>query len=265
MKRPVLVLYGLLAYLLFNASFLYLGGFLQDFAVPKAVNDGTVVSTPQALAINLSLVFLFGFFHSLMARDGFKRWWTRFVPVAAERSTYVLQSALFLFLAMWQWHPMPHEIWLMDGLLAAAMTALFGAGILILLTSTFLIDHFELFGLKQVWFANKGLPMPRTEFTQPLLYRIVRHPMQLGVLITVFATPKMTVGHLVFAAAMGLYVLIGLYFEERALLRDFGDTYRDYQKSTPMLIPRLLPVRRRKSGTAAMGTTVFAGSAGDES
>lgn len=247
MKRPFLVLYGLFAYLLFNASFLYLVGFLLEVAVPKAVNDGAVVSTFEALAVNLFLVFLFGFFHSLMARDGFKRWWTRFVPVAAERSTYVLQSALFLFLAMWQWRPMPDPIWQVDGLLAVVTIALFGLGVLVLLTSTFLIDHFELFGIKQVWYANKGQPIPRAEFREPLLYRIVRHPMQLGVLITVFATPHMTVGHLVFATAMGLYVLVGLYFEERALLREFGDSYRDYQRRTPMLIPRLFSLGRKPS------------------
>ncbi len=239
MKRPILVLYGLLAYVAFNASFIYLAGFLQSFGVPKAVNDGVVVGWPEALAVNVFLVFLFGFFHSLMARDGFKRWWGRYVPVDAERSTYVVQSALFLSLAMWQWRPMPEVIWQLEGIAAMAMVGLFGLGVLVLLTSTFLIDHFELFGLKQVWFANAKRPLPTPEFKQPLLYRIVRHPMQLGVLITVYATPVMTVGHLVFASSMALYILIGLYFEERSLLREFGDDYRAYQQQTPMLIPGL--------------------------
>ena len=210
--------------------------------MPKTVNDGIQTPWGEALAINVLLVFLFGFFHSLMARDGFKRWWTRFVSPQAERSTYVLQSALFLMLAMWQWRPMPEVLWTFDGSLATLMNVLFVAGVLTLLTSTFLIDHFELFGLKQVWFANGERPLPAAEFRQPFLYRIVRHPMQLGVIITVFATATMTVGHLVFAGSMTLYVMVGLYFEERALLREFGDEYREYRESTPMLIPALLPL-----------------------
>ena len=265
MKRPFLVLYGLSTYLLFNASFLYLVGFLQDFAVPKAINDGVVVPMPEALAVNLLLVFLFGFFHSLMARDGFKRWWTRVVPVEAERSTYVLQSAAFLFLAMWQWRPMPDVIWHVEGAAALALTGLFVAGVVILLTATFLIDHFELFGLKQVWFAGRNRPMPAAQFKEPLLYRVVRHPMQLGVLLTVFSTSHMTVGHLVFATLMGLYVLVGLYFEERALLREFGDVYRDYQRRVPMLIPRLVPPVRRGAIGEAVESESQARIAGEKS
>lgn len=241
MKRPLLLAYGMTCYVLFNTSFLYMAGFLQEFAVPKAINDGTAISTGPALLVNLGLVFLFGFFHSLMARDSFKAWWTRIVPAEAERPTYVLQSALFLMIAMWFWQPMPGVIWQFEGIAAYGFIALFGIGMTLLLTSTFLIDHFELFGLKQVWFANAGQPMPQTEFKQPWLYRVVRHPMQLGVLITVYATPHFTVGHLVFASAMATYILIGLYFEERALVREFGDDYRQYQKDTPMLFPRLLP------------------------
>lgn len=239
MKRPFLLLYGLAAYTLFNASFIYLAGFLQDVGVPKAINDGEQVHTALALVINIGLIFLFGFFHSLMARQGFKDWWTQYVPVDAERSTYVLQSALFLVLAMWQWRPMPEIIWQLEGLSATAAVVLFGTGMAILLTSTFLIDHFELFGLKQVWYANTNRTPPQTTFKTPLLYQWVRHPMQLGVLITVFATPMMTLGHLVFATSMAVYILIGLYFEERSLVREFGDTYRQYQRTTPMLIPRM--------------------------
>lgn len=253
MKRPFLVLYGLFAYLLFNASFVYMLGFLQGVGVPKAVNDGAVVSTGEALAINVLLIFLFGFFHSLMARDSFKQWWTRIVPVDAERSTYVLQSALFLFLALGYWQPMPTVIWELDGLYALAMQALFVVGVATLLTSTFLIDHFELFGLKQVWFANADRDAPEPSFKEPFLYRIVRHPMQLGVIMLVFATPLMTVGHLVFASLMTLYVLIGLYFEERALLREFGDTYRDYQARKPMLIPGLKFRRKAPARLDASG------------
>ena len=242
MKRPVLVLYGLIAYILFNASFVYMLGFLQSTGVPKAINDGEMGPAATAVSINLFLVFLFGFFHSLMARDSFKRWWTRIVPADAERSTFVLQSALFLLLAMVYWQPMPGVIWQLGGVAEIVVLTLFVVGVLTVLTSTFLIDHFELFGLKQVWFANRERPQPKAKFVEPLLYRLVRRPMQLGMVITLFATPLMTTGHLVFAVSMTLYVLIGLYFEERALLREFGDRYRDYQQRVPMLIPRLFPV-----------------------
>jgi protein-S-isoprenylcysteine O-methyltransferase Ste14 len=241
MKRLILILYGLTAYALFNLSFVYLLGFLQDFAVPKGINDGETTSAIQALAINVFLVFLFGFFHSLMARDSFKRWWTKIIPESAERPTYVLQSAVFLAVAMFYWQPMPQVIWAIDGVWAVLTQVLFVLGVATLLTSTFLIDHFELFGLKQVWYASRDRKIPEPRFVQPLLYRIVRHPMQLGMITLLFATPLMTVGHLVFATSMTIYVLIGLYFEERALLRQFGDQYARYQEQVPMLIPRLLP------------------------
>ena len=265
MKRPFLIAYGLLAYALFNASFFYLAGFLQDFGVPKAINDGVQTATGLALSINVGLVFLFGFFHSLMARDSFKQRWTRIVPVDAERSTYVLQSALFLALAMWQWRPMPQVLWHVEGTLALALVGLFCVGVAVLLISTFLIDHFELFGLKQVWFAGAGRQMPAAEFKTPLLYRIVRHPMQLGVLITVFSTPHMTVGHLVFAASMAAYVLIGLWFEERSLVREFGTAYEDYQRTTPMLLPRLLPARRNRALLKPQSLSAEAVRAGEQS
>ncbi|MEM1433912.1 MAG: methanethiol S-methyltransferase [Pseudomonadota bacterium] len=259
MKRPFLIAYGLLAYASFNASFLYLAGFLQAVAVPKAINDGIETSTAAALAINLTLVFLFGFFHSLMAREGFKKHWTRIIPVDAERSTYVLQSALFLALAMWQWRPMTQTVWEVEGPLAMVLVGIFFAGIAVLLISTFLIDHFELFGVKQVWLANAGTPLPPATFRTPMLYRFVRHPMQLGVLITVFATPHMTVGHLVFAASMAAYVLVGLHFEERSLVREFGTAYRSYQRTTPMLLPRLIPARRSRAPTRPQPATVRRG------
>ncbi len=239
MKRPLLLLYGVFAYVLFNLSFLYLLGFLTGLGVPKAVNDGPVEPLWFAMAIDLSLIFLFGFFHSLMARDWFKRWWIKVVPSDAERSTYVLQSAIFLFLAMWFWVPIPSVLWQLEGNVALAIQMLFLLGVIVVLASTFQIDHFELFGIRQVFYASAGKPLPESEFREPWLYRRARHPMQLGVLITLFATPSMSVGHLVFATLMTVYILIGLHFEERALLREFGDTYRDYQRRTPMLIPRL--------------------------
>ena len=237
MKRPVLLIYGVVCYALFNVSFLYLGGFLLDLIVPKAINDGIATPLGQAIAINLGLVFLFGFFHSLMARQRFKAWWTKIVSPDAERSTYVLQSALFLSLAMWQWRPMPEVIWQVDGAAAVLAYALFGLGLVLVLLSTFLIDHFELFGLRQIWTAHTGREMPKPVFRTPLLYRAVRHPMQLGVMILLFSTPLMTAGHLLFAMAMTLYILIGLYFEERSLLREYGEAYAAYKRRVPMLLP----------------------------
>ena len=237
MKRPGLFVYGIVCYLLFNAVFLYFAGFLADFGAPKAINDGVQSSWVAATSINLGLIFLFGFFHSLMARERFKAWWTRIVSPDAERSTYVLQSSLFLGLAMWQWRPLPLTIWQLDGVGALVMQALFILGIGIVLVSTFLIDHFELFGLRQVWSATTDKSLPPPQFRTPSLYRIVRHPMQLGMAIALFATPHMTVGHLLFAGSMTLYIIIGLYYEERALIRVFGDRYRAYQAQTPMLVP----------------------------
>lgn len=244
MKRPGLILYGAGAYILFNISFLYMLGFLQGIIVPKAVNDGATVSLAPALLINTGLIFLFGFFHSLMARARFKHWWTRIVSIEAERSTYVLQSAVFLGLAMWQWQPMPWVLWSFDGALAIATYAVFVLGGVLVLLSTFLIDHFELFGLRQIWSANTKRPMPKPVFRTPSLYRMVRHPMQLGVILVFFGTPHMTAGHLLFAGLMTTYVLIGLWFEERSLIREFGAEYRAYQTRVPMLIPGLKPLHR---------------------
>ena len=242
MQRPGLILYGACAYILFNAAFLYMIAFLLGLPVTAASDAGTPPGPVLAVAINTGLVFLFGFFHSLMARQRFKQWWTRIIPADAERSTYVLQSALFLALAVWQWQPLPATIWSVDGALAWMAYGICGLGVFLVLVSTFLIDHFELFGLRQIWQANRARPMPAPQFRTPSLYRFVRHPMQLGVILLVIGTPHMTVGHALFAGLMIAYVLIGLWFEERSLVREFGDAYRAYQRHVPMLIPRLTPV-----------------------
>lgn len=246
MKRPGLILYGVLCYAFFNISFLYMAGFLLDLLVPKTINSGTPVSYWTAIPTNLALIFLFGFFHSLMARQKFKEWWTQFVPVEAERSTYVLQAAAFLSLLMAFWQPMPAQVWSVTDGWAMGFYAMFAVGLIMVLLSTFLIDHFELFGLRQIWSANKSAPMPASTFRTPMLYKIVRHPMQLGVILVFFATPHMTTGHLFFAVSMTVYVLIGLFFEERSLVREFGDTYRDYQAHVPMLLPNPFPRRTRE-------------------
>lgn len=255
MTRIFVLAYGVFSYAMFLAVFSYLAGFLLDFFVPKAINDpiqtsahaalgnGQVVAggpaDPYALWINLGLVAVFGVTHSMMARGWFKRAITKIVPAQAERSSFVLQSSLCLALAMWQWRAMDTTIWQVEGVAALVFYALFVLGASILLLSTFLIDHFELFGLRQIWANLRGKKMPMPEFKTPMLYKIVRHPMQLGIIILLFATPHMTVGHLIFAGAMTAYIFVGLYFEERDLLRTFGARYAAYQANVPMLIPGL--------------------------
>ncbi|WP_424975645.1 methyltransferase family protein [Dinoroseobacter sp. S124A] len=244
MKRLFVFAYGSLAYMLFLGVFSYMAGFLLGLFVPKAINDPATLPVAHpalAVALNLAAIALFGVLHSLLARDWVKAWLIRFLPAAAERSTYVVQSSLCLALAMWLWQPMTGTIWQVEGPAALAVYALFALGAGIVFWSTFLIDHFELFGLRQIWTHLRGEPMPVPEFRTPALYRIVRHPMQLGVVILLFATPHLTSGHLLFAGSMTLYVFVGLYFEERALVRTYGARYQAYQASVPMLIPGLRP------------------------
>ncbi len=250
MSRIATMTYSLISYALFNAVFLYLAAFLLEIGVPKTINSGTVWHWVSAVIIDLGLIALFGATHSIMARDWFKRWLTRYVPDVAERSTYVLQASLFLALTIWQWQPMPQAIWHVEGNAALVFYAAFGIGAILLLWSTFLIDHFELFGLRQAWYYVRGLAMPEPEFRTPALYRVVRHPMQLGVMIMFLATPHMTVGHLLFAGSMIGYIFIGLYFEERSLVRIFGDEYRAYQARVPMLIPTIRFRQPRLAGHA---------------
>lgn len=243
MTRYLPLAFSAICYALFNIVFLYLALFLLELGVPKTINSGVVGHWAPSLAINLGLVALFGATHSVMARDWFKRWLTRFVPEVAERSVYVLQSSVFLAIAMLHWQAMPQVIWHVEGAAAWLFYAAFGLGVVVLLWSTFLIDHFELFGVSQTWRHLRGTPSPRPEFRTPALYKIVRHPMQLGVVIMFLATPHMTVGHLLFAGAMIGYIVVGLYFEERSLVREFGDAYRAYQRRVPMLFPSLRSLR----------------------
>ncbi|MBZ8135314.1 isoprenylcysteine carboxylmethyltransferase family protein [Afifella sp. IM 167] len=238
MNRYLIAAYGFFAYAAFNLVFLYLPGFLLELPLPKTINSASDTPPGAALAVDLGLIALFGFTHSLMAREGFKRRLTRFIPKAAERSTFVLQSTFFLALLIWQWRALPATIWAFDGAGAVLAYLLFGFGLALVLLSTHAIDHMALFGVAQVRRHFHGEPEPEAEFCTPFLYRIVRHPMQAGMIVLLFATPHMTVGHLVFAAAMTAYILIGLYFEERSLIREFGDTYRRYRACVPMLVPR---------------------------
>lgn len=238
MKRVFIFIYGVVSYLIFFGCFLYLIGFLANAFVPKSIDSGATGALLPALLINLALVVLFGVQHSVMARRCFKRRLARFVPGAAERSTFVLASSLVLIVTFWLWRPFPQVVWEVEqAWLRAALWGLMGVGVFLILLSSFLINHFELFGLQQVYLNLRRKRAAPIAFGTPLLYRLVRHPLHLGTTTLLWATPQMTAGHLFFAAAMTTYILIGIYFEERDLERHFGDAYRAYQRSTPRLLP----------------------------
>jgi protein-S-isoprenylcysteine O-methyltransferase Ste14 len=234
----VALLYGILAYVAFCVTFLYAIGFVTGLVVPKTIDSGTAGPLAQALVVNLALMAVFAIQHSVMARKQFKRWWTQFVPPSVERSTYVLLSSIALILLFGHWRPIPTVIWQIDHpLLAIAVTALSLAGWLIVLTSTFLINHFELFGLHQVASNLAGRPLPAPRFQTPLYYKLVRHPLYLGFIIAFWAAPTMTAGHLLFAAVTTAYILVGILLEERDLVDLFGDEYRRYKDRVSMLVP----------------------------
>jgi protein-S-isoprenylcysteine O-methyltransferase Ste14 len=232
-------LYGLFSYAVFLAVFVYAIGFIGGFLTPTILDGEPRRPLLEALAINLGLLTLFAVQHSVMARPAFKRWWTRYVPESVERSTYVLFSSLALVVLFAFWEPIGGVIWQTEGVARAIVIGLYGLGWIVLLYSTFLIDHFDLFGLRQVWNRLKANPYEPPKFYTPSLYRIVRHPLYVGWLMIFWAAPTMTVAHLVFALATTAYILIAIQLEERDLVAAFGDTYVDYRRSTPMLIPRL--------------------------
>jgi protein-S-isoprenylcysteine O-methyltransferase Ste14 len=236
--RVFALVYGIAAYLSFLAAFLYSVGFVGNLALPTTIDRGSTSTPLQAIGIDLALLLLFALQHSVMARPSFKRWWTRFIPVSIERSTYVLLSSLALFLVFWQWRPIQTEIWTVTNPLAAgAIMALYWVGWTLALVSTFLISHFEFFGLSQVVarLLNRRLPTPTLK--TPLFYRYVRHPLYLGFLLAFWATPTMTAGHLLFAVATTVYILFAVRLEERDLIATFGDEYRSYRRRVAMLIP----------------------------
>jgi len=236
--RIIAFLYGIAAYVVFFVTFLYAIGFVEDLVVPKTIDGGTAGPTAPALIVNLVLMSIFAIQHSVMARPQFKQWWTRFVPPSVERATYVLLASLALALLIWQWQPMPAVVWqIADPRLAMAVTGLSFVGWLIVLTSTFLINHFELFGLHQVANNLAGRAMPTPRFRTPLFYHFVRHPIYLGFIIAFWAAPTMTVGHLLFAAVTTAYILVGIWLEERDLVALFGDEYRRYRQRVSMLLP----------------------------
>jgi methanethiol S-methyltransferase len=249
------VTYGIVAYLAFLVTILYAIGFVGNWIVPKSIDTGAAGPLIESVLVNTMLLGLFAVQHSVMARQGFKRWWTQFVPPSVERSTFVLFSSLALLLLYWQWRPIPASIWTVQNpVISAALvaTSLSGWGLLVL--STFMLSHFELFGLSQVFARLFGRDLPAAKFHTPLLYRVVRHPIYLSFLLAFWATPSMTVGHLLFAVATTGYILIAIQLEERDLIGIFGDQYRSYRQRVSMLIP--LPGRQPDDRTAARPRSV---------
>jgi protein-S-isoprenylcysteine O-methyltransferase Ste14 len=238
MGRGLAFLYGLASYAVFLITFLYAIGFVSGFVAPTTIDKGIDAPLAEALIVDLLLLSLFAIQHSVMARRGFKAWWTQVVPKPIERSTYVLFSSLALIVLFWQWRPMPAVVWQIDDpTVRVAIYALAFAGWFIVLSSTFLINHFELFGLHQVANHLSGRAMPAPRFRTPLYYKFVRHPLYLGFVIAFWAAPTMTVGHLMFSAATTAYILLGILLEERDLVELFGDEYRRYKQRVSMLVP----------------------------
>jgi protein-S-isoprenylcysteine O-methyltransferase Ste14 len=237
-SRVLVLVFGVFSYAVFFATFLYQMGFLAGMVVPKAINDGAVASTGEAVFMNVALLGLFAIQHTIMARLSFKRWWTRFVPESIERSVFVLLASMLLLLMNWQWRPMPELIWHVEGATGRAVVyAISLAGWGFVFVSTFLIDHFDLFGVRQVWLSFRGREYTEVEFRETLLYSWVRHPIMVGFMVAFWATPDMTQGHLLFAAVCTAYIVVGVMIEERTLLALHGEDYRDYQRRVSMLIP----------------------------
>lgn len=248
MNRFLILIYGIVAYALALASILYAVGFVGNLVVPKSIDVGGTWPWPQAVLTNFVLLIVFAGQHSVMARQGFKRWWTRIIPQSIERSTYVLTSALIMFALFWLWVPIPERVWNINSSASATLLIIvYFVGWGLVLVSTFLIDHFNLFGLSQVFAAWRGRQTTDPKFHTPFLYKIVRHPLYLGFLLAFWAAPIMTVGHLIFALGTTAYIFIGILLEERDMISLHGDTYRKYRQRVRMILP--LPVGRSQPTT----------------
>jgi protein-S-isoprenylcysteine O-methyltransferase Ste14 len=238
LKRFAFFAYGSLSYLIFLGTFLYAICFIGNFGVPRTLDGLTTQPLGVALAIDVALLTLFAVQHSVMARKWFKDWWTRLVPQPLERSTYVLFSSLALILLFWLWQPLGGVVWsIRNPVGRLVMYGLFAFGWALVLISTFLINHFDLFGLRQVWLYFRGRPYTTLNFGTPGPYRLVRHPLYVGWLFAFWSTPTMTLAHLLFSVATSAYILLAIQFEERDLAREHGESYEAYRRSVPMLIP----------------------------
>jgi protein-S-isoprenylcysteine O-methyltransferase Ste14 len=237
-KRLAFFAYGCVAYVVFLATFLYAIAFVGGFAVPTRLDGPPQLPLGLSLAIDAALLTVFAIQHSVMARPWFKRWWTQIIPAPIERSTYVLCASLALILLFWQWRPLGGVLWSLDSAAAqVAVWTLFASGWALVLVVTFLINHFDLFGLRQVWFALTGTPQAKVSFTVPGPYRVVRHPLYLGFLLAFWMTPTMTLAHLVFAVVTTAYIVVAIQFEEHDLVAEHGSAYEAYRGRVPMLIP----------------------------
>jgi protein-S-isoprenylcysteine O-methyltransferase Ste14 len=238
LKQIAFFIYGSVSYLIFFGTFLYAIGFIGNFGVPRTLDGVPTKPFLIAFLINAGLLTLFAVQHSVMARKWFKEWWTRIVPKPLERSTYVLFSSLALILLFWLWQPLGGVVWSVeDPIGTIVLRVLFGFGFALVLVSTFLINHFDLFGLRQVWLYLLGRPYTTLQFGIPGPYRLVRHPLYVGWLFAFWSTPTMTVAHLLFSVATTAYILLAIQFEERDLVREHGESYEAYRRSVPMLVP----------------------------
>jgi len=238
MGRTLALLYGAVCYLIFFGTFLYAIGFVGNLVVPKSIDSGTAGSFGHALLVDVLLLGIFAVQHSVMARPAFKRWWAQFVPQAVERSTYVLLANLALILLYWQWQPMNGVVWDVENIAGRNLLwAIFFIGWVMVLVSTFLINHFDLFGLRQVYLYMKGQEYTNISFRTPFLYKLVRHPIMLGFIVAFWATPHMSAAHLLFSVATTAYILIALRLEERDLVNNYGAAYQGYQRQVSMILP----------------------------